>query len=55
MTTSRNSVMVGINNHVHTKLKNDTLSLILIKCACHSLQLAMFYITSECLPRTFII
>ena len=30
------SVRVGINNCVYTKLNQDIASLILIKCACHS-------------------
>ena len=47
--------MAGINNGVHAKLKKVVPSLTLIKCACHSLSLAMSYAASECLPRTFLI
>ena len=45
------SVMVGINNGVYAKLKKDIPSLVLIKCACHSLQLAVSHAAAECLPR----
>ena len=47
--------MDGINNGVFSKLKKDVPSLILIKCACHSLPLAVSYAASESLPRTFLI
>ena len=46
------SIMVGINNGVYTMLKKDVPPLILIKCACHSLTLAVSYDASECLLRT---
>ena len=49
--TDNASVMVGINNGGYVKLKKDIPSLILIKCACHSLQLAVSHAAAECLPR----
>lgn len=44
-------VMVGINNGVHAKLKSGVPNLILVKCVCHSIQLAVSHATSECMPR----
>lgn len=49
--TDNASVMVGINNGVFQKLKHDVPSLILIRCTCHSLQLAVSHASSETLPR----
>ena len=49
------SVMAGINNGVYAELKKDVPLLILIKCACHSLPLAISYTASECFPRIFLI
>ena len=49
--TDNASVMVGINNSVYAKLKKDISSLILIKCACHFLQLAESHAVVECIPR----
>ncbi|XP_018395381.1 PREDICTED: zinc finger protein 862-like [Cyphomyrmex costatus] len=46
-----NSVMVGINNGVYTKLKAEVPSLILIRCLCHSLQLAVSHAMTNTLPR----
>lgn len=43
--------MVGINNGVFQKLKQDVPSLILVRCTCHSLQLAVSHASSETLPR----
>ncbi len=43
--------MVGINNGVHQKLKTEIPSLILFRCVCYSLQLAVYHTCSECLPR----
>ena len=50
--TDITSVMAGINNGVYTKLKKGAPLLILMQCACHSMQLVMSYAASECLPRT---
>ena len=49
--TDNASVMVGVNNGVYQKLKKDIPNLILIKCTCHSLQLAMSHASSDSLPR----
>ena len=49
--TDNASVMVGINNGVYTKLKQEYPHLILMRCVCHSIQLAMSYASAECLPR----
>ena len=48
------SAMSGINDGVYIELKKGIPTIILIKCACHFLPLAMSYVTSECLPRTFL-
>ena len=47
--TDNASVMVGVNNGVYAKLKVKLPHLILIKCLCHSLQLAVFQASSETL------
>ena len=49
--TDNASVMIGINNGVHAKLKEEVPSLILIRCTCHYLQLAVSHASAECLPR----
>ena len=49
--TDNASVMTGINNGVYVKLKHEIPHLILIKCVCHSLQLAVSYAVKETLPR----
>lgn len=43
------SVMTGINNGVCARLQNECPSLIMIRCVCHSLQLAISS-ASQCLP-----
>ncbi|XP_024869117.1 uncharacterized protein LOC112452903, partial [Temnothorax curvispinosus] len=48
--TDNASVMVGINNGV-SKLKAEVPSLILIRCLCHSLQLAVSHAMIDTLPR----
>ena len=50
MGTDNASVMVVIINGVYSKLKQQNPSLILMRCVCHSIQLAMSYASSECLP-----
>lgn len=45
------SVMVGINNGVHAKLKEVIPNVILIRCTCHSLQLALSHAVEDSLPR----
>lgn len=49
--TDNASVMVGINNGLYQKLKLDVPHLVLIKCMCHSLQLAISHASIETLPR----
>ena len=49
--TDNASVMVGINNGIYKRLKTEVPSLILIKCACHSIQLAVSHATAEFLPK----
>ncbi|TGZ50748.1 Zinc finger protein [Temnothorax longispinosus] len=49
--TDNASVMVGINNGVYAKLKAVVPSLILIRCLCHSLQLAVSHAMIDTLPR----
>lgn len=46
--TDNASVMIGVNNGEYKKLKSEIPSLILIKCTCHSLQLA---ISLSCIIR----
>lgn len=48
--TDNASVMTGINNGVHKKLLEYNPNIILIRCLCHSLQLATSAATKE-LPR----
>ncbi|KYQ46896.1 hypothetical protein ALC60_14095 [Trachymyrmex zeteki] len=43
--TDNCSTMIGINNDLYQKLKKDVPNLILIKCICHSLQLAVSHAT----------
>lgn len=43
--------MTGINNGVYAKLKEYSPNLILIRCVCHSLQLAVSAAAKEYLPR----
>ncbi|EFA13101.1 hypothetical protein TcasGA2_TC012970 [Tribolium castaneum] len=49
--TDNASVMIGINNGVYKKLKAHVPNLILIRCICHFLQLAVSAATKECLAR----
>ncbi|KAF2879095.1 hypothetical protein ILUMI_27072 [Ignelater luminosus] len=49
--TDNASVMVGVNNGVFTKLKEEVPHLILVRCLCHSLQLAISAAAKEFLPR----
>ncbi|KAJ4441525.1 hypothetical protein ANN_11381 [Periplaneta americana] len=48
--TDNASVMVGINNGVYQKLKQEVGNLVLIPCVCHSVQLAVSS-AAEMLPR----
>lgn len=49
--TDNASVMTGVNNGVYVKLKAENPSLLLIRCTCHSLQLAVSHAAKEYLPR----
>lgn len=51
--TDNATVMTGTNNGVHALLKNATGNdnLILVRCVCHSLQLALSHASEETLPR----
>lgn len=49
--TDNTSVMVGINNGVYKKLKEEIPSLVHIRCVCHSIQLAVSHASSETMPR----
>ena len=49
--TDNASVMVGVNNGVAAKLRKDVPNLVLVRCLCHSLQLAVSAASSETLPR----
>lgn len=48
--TDNASVMIGVNNGVYTKLKAEVPPLILIRCLCHSLQLAVSHAMTDTLP-----
>lgn len=43
--------MVGVNNGVYAQLKTKIPHLILVRCVCHSVQLAVFSATKNTLPR----
>lgn len=45
------SVMTGVNNGVYAKLKREIPGLILIRCVCHSIQLAVSHASEGTLPR----
>lgn len=49
--TDNAAVMTGVNNGVYKKLKDDIPHLILVKCVCHSLQLAVSHAAKAHLPR----
>lgn len=51
--TDNASVMCGVNNGVYVKMKTefDNNSIVLMRCVCHSLQLALSHATEETLPR----
>lgn len=51
--TDNATVMTGTNNGVHALLKNETGNdnLVLVRCVCHSLQLALSHASEETLPR----
>ncbi|EEC04835.1 hypothetical protein IscW_ISCW024214, partial [Ixodes scapularis] len=49
--TDNASVMTGVNNGVCQKLKAEVPNLILVRCVCHSLQLAISAAVADCLPR----
>lgn len=49
--TDNASVMVGVNNGVHARLKQDIPNLILVRCVCHSIQLAVSAASVDTIPR----
>ncbi|CAG9792674.1 unnamed protein product [Diatraea saccharalis] len=49
--TDNASVMTGINNGVHAKLKTDIPGLVLARCVCHSIQLAVSHDSEGTIPR----
>lgn len=49
--TDNASVMVGVNNGVFTKLKEEVPHLVLVRCLCHSLQLSVSAAAKQFLPR----
>ncbi|XP_041974017.1 uncharacterized protein LOC121736556 [Aricia agestis] len=51
--TDNASSMTGVNNGVHSLLKSETgnNNLVLVRCLCHSLQLAITHASEETLPR----
>jgi hypothetical protein len=49
--TDNASAMVGINGGVFKKLKEDIPHLVLVRCICHSLQLAVSSASETTLPR----
>lgn len=49
--TDNASVMTGVNNGVHAKLKKDIPGLVLVRCVCHSIQLATSHALEGTLPR----
>lgn len=50
--TDNASVMVGVNNGVYQQLRAHVPHLVLIRCVCHSLQLATSAAVAEGLPRS---
>lgn len=52
--TDNASVMTGINNGVHKVLKEEygLKYLVLIRCVCHSLQLAVSHASNDTIPRS---
>ncbi|CAK1597250.1 unnamed protein product [Parnassius mnemosyne] len=51
--TDNASSMTGVNNGVHSLLKTETgnENLVLVRCLCHSLQLAITHASEKSLPR----
>ncbi|XP_068245583.1 zinc finger protein 862-like [Palaemon carinicauda] len=49
--TDNASVMVGVNNGVYEQMKVEVPNLVLVRCVCHSLQLAVSAAATETLPR----
>lgn len=48
--TDNANVMIGKNKSVHVALKKDVPDLVLVKCVCHSLQLAVNQSLKDFLP-----
>lgn len=49
--TDNASVMTGVNNGVFAKLKADIPGLVLVRCVCHSIQLAVSHASEGTIPR----
>ncbi|XP_036149363.1 uncharacterized protein LOC118647829 isoform X1 [Monomorium pharaonis] len=49
--TDNASVMIGVNNGVFRQLKEEIPHLLLIRCVCHSIQLAISNAVADTLPR----
>lgn len=51
--TDNASVMTGVNNGLHQFLKkeHELPNLVLVRCVCHSLQLAVSHASEKTLPR----
>lgn len=45
------NVMTGVHSGVYQKLKEEVPHLVMIKCSCHSIQLAVSHASAENLPR----
>ena len=52
--TDNACVILGFNNGVYAKLKQENHSLILMRCVCHTIQLAMPIAYAECLSRNWV-
>lgn len=50
-TDNASHVMIGVNNGVYKKLKTDIPHLILVRCVCHLIQLAVSSATVGSFPR----
>ncbi len=44
-------VMVGINKEIYKQLKEEVPSLVHIRCVCHSVHLAVSYVSSATMPK----
>ena len=49
--TDNAQVMTGVNNGIYKQLKKEIPGLLLFKCMCHSMQLAVSHVCAASLPR----